>query len=481
MFRDFQTDPIPDGYRCDLCIIGAGPAGITIARQFDGTPIQVCLVESGGFERDPRTDALHEGENAGHDYSITGSRLRYFGGTSNHWEGMCAPLNELDFEPRDWVPHSGWPINRATLDPYYARAHEILDLGPFQYDPARLPPAAGAFAPVDDHMLVTRLWRHSPPTRFNTKYRAQAAASSNITCLLHANAAEFTTIADGSELRSLSVRSLTGQTATIRARYYVLACGGLENPRILLSNNLGNRHGVVGRYFLEHVHIYSTAIVVSSNDTLGRWWEAYQRFSREGTDFTPGLCLSPDAQRRERLLNYAAMLPRTESPPGARAGRESARLYVVSEQAPNPDSRVTLADPIDELGVRRLRLQWKLTEPDRATVERGAMIIAQELGRLGLARLTLNPVLNPKTWPAGVWGASHHMGTTRMNNDPTRGVVDRDCRVHGVDNLFIAGSSVFPTGGYANPTLTIVALALRLAEELGNRLGNTPIPARHTE
>lgn len=475
MFLDFQTESLPDDYRCDLCVVGAGPAGISIARQFDGTPTEVCLVESGGFERDPRTDALHEGDNAGHDYSITGSRLRFFGGTSNHWEGFCAPLNELDFENRDWVPHSGWPITRATLDPYYERAHRILDLGPFEYDPKRIAPTIGSYAEFDPANLVTRLWRHSPPTRFGTKYRAQLAASKNITCLLRANAAEFSTATDGSEIQSLSVRSLDGRSATVRARRYVLACGGLENPRILLNNNLGNRHGVVGRYFLEHVHIFTTGTVVSTapkgtSGKNGRWWEAYQRFTRDGTDFTPGVCLSPDAQRRGKLLNYAAMLPIAESPGGVRAGHASVRLYVVAEQSPNPESRVTLTDEADVLGMRRLRLRWQLSEPDRATVERGAIHVAQELGRLGLARIALDPVLNAAGWPKGVWGASHHMGTTRMSDDPTMGVVDRDCGVHGVENLSIAGSSVFPTGGYANPTLTIVALALRLADHLAQRL-----------
>lgn len=470
MFRDFRTDNLPDGYRCDLCIVGAGPAGISIARQFDGTGVEVCLVESGGFERDPRTDVLHEGENAGHDYSITGSRLRFFGGSSNHWEGFCAPLNEIDFEKRGWVPDSGWPITRATLDPYYERAHEVLDLGRFEYDPLRVPPPERGYAQFDPSKLVTRLWRHSTPTRFNTKYRAQIAASKNITGLLHANAATFTTGGDGAEVRSLTVRSLTGLSATIKAREYVLACGGLENPRILLSNNLGNRHGVVGRYFLEHVHIFSTGTVVSASGEGGRWWEAYQRFARDGTDFTPGVCLSPGAQRGERLLNYAAMLPKAESPAGVRPGHASVRLYVVAEQSPNPESRVTLADSADELGMKRLRLQWKLTELDRVTVEKGARLVAHELGRLGLARLTLDPVMDAKTWPGGVWGASHHMGTTRMSDDPSAGVVDRDGRVHGVENLSVAGSSVFPTGGYANPTLTIVALALRLAEHLAGKL-----------
>jgi len=474
MFRDFRSDPLPDGYRCDLCIIGAGPAGLTIARRFDETPLEVCLVESGGFEREPATDALHEGENVGHEYSISGSRLRFFGGSSNHWEGLCAPLNELDFEKRDWVPGSGWPITRAALDPYYERAHEILDLGAFQYDPARIGPGAGSYARFDSGKLVTRLWRHSAPTRFGTKYRAQIEASKNITCLLHANAAEFSTTADGAKIRSLGLRSLAGDRATIKAKRYVLACGGLENPRILLSNGLGNRHDVVGRYFLEHVHIFTTGTVVTSattdsRGTNGRWWEAYQRFTRDGTDFTPGVCLSPDAQRREKLLNYAAMLPKAQSPEGVRPGHASVRLYVVAEQSPNLESRVMLADSVDAVGMKRLRLQWKLAETERATVEKGAMLVAQELGRLGLARFTVDAVMDASRWPSGVWGASHHMGTTRMSDDPATGVVDRDCRVHELENLYVAGSSVFPTGGYANPTLTIVALALRLAEHLKER------------
>ncbi len=141
------------------------------------------------------------------------------------------------------------------------------------------------------------------------------------------------------------------------------------------------------------------------------------------------------------------------------------RVMCRSEQVPNPESRVTLSDELDAFGVPRARLDWRLTEQDVDTIRRGQMFLAAELARAGLGRMQL-PEEEGFGWDQYVLGGHHHMGTTRMALDPRKGVVDADCRVHGIENLYLAGSSVFPTGGFANPTLTLVALAARLADHV---------------
>jgi choline dehydrogenase-like flavoprotein len=135
------------------------------------------------------------------------------------------------------------------------------------------------------------------------------------------------------------------------------------------------------------------------------------------------------------------------------------------EQTPNPDSRVTLADDTDPLGLRRVRLNWRLTEQERRSFIANIRALGRELAAAGIGRL--RPLLpDDGLWEKVVGGGSHHMGTTRISDDPKRGVVDRDCRVHGIDNLYVAGSSVFVTSGSANPTLNILALAYRLVDHL---------------
>ena len=149
------------------------------------------------------------------------------------------------------------------------------------------------------------------------------------------------------------------------------------------------------------------------------------------------------------------------------------RFYTRLEQCPNPDSRVKLIGEQDALGLNRIALDWQLTDLDKRSLRRSQELIGAEFGRLGVGRFKLDDWLlaDDNSWPEDLHGGHHHMGTCRMSDDPKRGVVDRDCRVHGFDNLYVAGSAVYPTTGYVNPTLTVVALALRLADHLKTKFG----------
>lgn len=522
MFIDTRELPDDTDLQADVCIIGGGPAGMTIARELAGASIDVVLLESGGFEPDDATEQLNEGASVGFKYrDLARSRRRGLGGATGHWGGWCRPLDDIDFQAREDVPYSGWPISRADLDPFYERAQPICQLGPYQYDPRYWQTRGlGPFFDVRPGRLTNTVYQLSPPTRFGEVYRSDLEEAPNVRALLWANVVEIETGPDAGHVTGLRVATLTGRSITVRARRYALATGGIENARLLLASRsaapagLGNDHDLVGRFFLEHPHV-NVAFFQPTDPALDvRFYSRRQPFGPFGVI---GALMVPATYLAEhRMLGFSAFLEpsfyRPESVIEAQAGDgyqsllelvQAARggplpdllediwnvikdldavgqvtawrlfdrgpgyqLAVRTEQAPNPASRVFLSEEVDALGVPRVNLDWRLTELDFESVRLGWDLLARELGLAALGRVFMpeDTVISP--WQERIWGGAHHMGTTRMADDPRAGVVDRNCRVHGIDNLFIAGSSVFPTGGFANPTLTIVALALRLADHL---------------
>lgn len=503
MIQDARQAPDGSRFETDLAVVGAGAAGITIARALAGAPFRICLVESGGLEPDDRTQALAAAENVGLPYGpVEATRLRYFGGTTNHWGGWCRPLDALDFERRDWVPLSGWPIGRADLDAYYPEASRICEAGRFAYDDVaywegRLG-LQGSGLP--DSGIVRRVIQFSPPTRFGARYRGELERASNLLVLLNANVVEIRTTDDAAEVTGLSLATLDGKRHTLAAKLCVLAAGGIENARLLLLSNgirpagLGNAQDMVGRCFMEHPHVYSMASILTP-DASGISPLALEEQEADGIGLRGNFMPAEDLQRRERLQNatftigIAARYPSRDAIPptapalaaplldllhegGAPSGDFGARIGVggAGEQRPNRDSRVTLSDRGDALGLPLARLDWRLAPEDKASLVRNLRALGGAFAAAGLGRMHIE--LPPgEAWPAELTGGNHHMGTTRMSADPREGVVDADCRVHGMANLYVAGSSVFPTCGAANPTLTIVALALRLADHLRRRTG----------
>jgi choline dehydrogenase-like flavoprotein len=509
MHVDART--LPDGARIegDLCIIGAGAVGISMALEWIGRPETVVLLEGGGFQLEAAMQNLYRGEIVGSPYyPLEAARLHFFGGTTGHWAGFCAPYDPIDFEERGWVPHSGWPFPRAVLDPFYARAQALLELGPFEYD-ARYwqdrDPRMVPFA-LDPRRVWTKMWQFSPPTRFGLRYRDAVVDAPNVHLYTHANVTEILAHESGGAVAGLRTANLAGRSHTVRARRYVLACGAIQNARLLLASNrqdpsgIGSAHDLVGRFFMEHIEMPSAELVLARPDPVSMY-----RLHFGHTRVRGELALTPSAQRELRVLNGTAELsPREgaaalsstfqELPPEVIAGfmefEERVRrgemeppdpeapedepgreftLYTRHEQAPNPDSRVTLDDERDALGMPRVRLDWRLTGLDKRSIRVLCRVLGREIGRSGLGRVRLLEWLQEEedtSWPPFLSGGWHHMGTTRMHPDPRQGVVDADGRVHGMDNLFVAGASVFPTAGAANPTLTLLALALRLSDHL---------------
>lgn len=493
MFIDARSVDDAAVMGCDVCIVGAGAAGITLATELSRADLDVCVLESGGLTPEADTQRLYEGESVGGRYKISGepagpvsaSRLRFFGGSTNHWVGFCRPLDAFDFEPRPYARSEGWPIRRASLGAYYARAQRICDLGPNTYEPEFWARRAGGRPLREDRNVTNAVFQMSPPTRFGPTYRRALERARRVRVLLNANAVALAA-PEGRAVRRLEAATLNGRRFAIRARTYVLAAGAIENARLLLASQagrrtgVGNEHDLVGRFFTDHPQGRAATLAVPMSSRALDFYrpDAGMRRRAVGT-----LTTTDTAVRSERLLRFSAIVldspadppPLAEGVPklmqlmGERGKVRFLGLHMSSEVAPNRDSRVTLGDDTDALGVPRVRVDWQLGELERRSVERSLELIGRHLGALGVARLLSHPRQNDRFWEDEVTGGSHHLGTTRMHRDPRRGVVDADCRVHGMANLYVAGSSVFPTTGYANPTLTIVALALRLADRLRGR------------
>lgn len=516
MFTDLKQDSAPTDIRTDLCIIGAGAAGISLALELSGGSLDVCLLESGDFDYDAATQSLADGDNVGLPYyELDASRLRFLGGTTNHWGGINCPLDELDFEERAYLPNSGWPIDRAMLDQYYERAHEYCRLGTYNYDPHFWATREAPLLPIGGRLATTIKLEN--PVRFGSEYRQRIGAAQNVRAILSANVTSFEAADNGARITSVHARSLNGRHVKISATNFVLATGAIENARLLLSstgvhaNGIGNDHDLVGRFFMEHPIVPTMELQLASADTN---LSLYTGQTRGDLGITAYLAPSPETLRQEGLLNACASLnigsvdqriaksregiasavkmwnalKDGDAPPNLgthvanllsdmhqvaiysyeRAFKRSpltASLVVQLEQAPDPESRVTLNHERDSLGMQKVNLDWRMGDLERDSVRRFGELVGNEIGRAGLGRIRL---VEPDEdgWWDGMRGAAHQMGTTRMHAQPTKGVVDADCRVHGIGNLYIAGSSVFPTCGVANPTITIVALAIRLADHL---------------
>lgn len=480
---DWFTDRI-----FDVCIVGGGPAGITVARQLAQAGWAVGLFEGGGLEYSHTSQELYEGSVIGQEYyDLTATRLRYLGGTSGHWAGWCYELEDIDFRSIDGRPHSGWPISSADLYPYRDQTKAVLDIDDPGQPPHYLDERSSEFRAFS--------YRNSPPTRFGEKYREELDSSKSIEVYLHANLVDIELAPSLGAVHRLTFRSFARpESFHIRARYYVLCLGGLENPRALLNANdqistgIGNERDNVGRFFAEHPHAQVAEALLEEvpDDVLYfKPSEAFMLEERIGNlsmHINPtGVPSLPEGGFRETVRSLVCTTSFKRRLFEAVRGRDlecvdgTAEISAISEQMPNPDSRVTLGGDTDRFGLRQIHLDWQLTEKDlhtlrAATLRFGALMAEQRLGRIRPSKWLMEANSPNDLSISEIQGGNHHMCTTRMGTDPSSSVVDASCKVHSVDNLYIGGSSVFSTAGWANPTFTIVQLAFRLADHLNNRL-----------
>lgn len=504
--RHLENNSVIEG---DVCIIGAGVAGITLALQFLNTPYKIVLLEGGGFNVEAAMQELYRGRNIGQRYyPLHAARLHYFGGTSGHWGGFCSMLDPIDFQDREWIPFSQWPIRYEELFPYYSEAAALVELTTPDFSIDHWKNSDPEFVPLafDDKAVQHKMLQFSPPTRFGKTYRDAIVQARNVHLYTYANVVDIQTNEQVNSVTRVRVKNHEGREFTVKAGYFVSACCALQNTRLLLASDsqakkgLGNDYDLVGRFFMDHLEVAGSELILPADKPF----KLYRPWSFGETAAHAELRLSDDEQKRSRILNGTVSLVPIEVASTRPANIDSFsddpahnvelwealerkgnrifrffrrdrflhrhfRLFTRLEQCPNPQSRVMLDQEVDALGVRRIVLDWKFTSLEKHSLRVLHETIGREAGRLELGRVRLMDWLadeGDEAWPPELGGGWHHMGTTRMSDSPKQGVVDSQCRVHGIGNLYMAGSSCFPTSGSANPTLSIVALTLRLADHL---------------
>jgi choline dehydrogenase-like flavoprotein len=578
--EDLATHAADSRFEADLAIVGGGPAGLTIAREFFGTSTRVLVLESGMLEETPNHAALAELESVGEprsnmqkqkrvafhgasssswspDLQPYGVRCRALGGSTHAWAGKSAAFDSVDFEKRSWVPHSGWPIERASLARYLDRAADILNLGPNSYDES-LWELIGMAPPeprVDVEGLRSFFWQfarsrldHLDIMRFGREFVTFKAE--NVRVLLNATVRQIELAPDGTSFDGLEISTVEGVRSKVKAKLAVIAASGIENPRLLLASNaiqssgIGNSSDLVGRFLMDHAGARVGRFDMAGLAQIVKRFGFYGvRHNGRTHMYMHGLAPSPIIQEREQLLNSAVyfmperspddpwdalkrLLRRNSAKPGddmlavlSGAGllakgigmkalasnatptvlkdfivntaiRYNPNLVAeefqsrglphkltgvwidaIAEQRPDPDSRVTLADRTDRIGVPLAKVNWRINDDERRTIVRIAHLTRDAFARVGMAVPILEPWVAEERLEDGVIiDMAHTLGTTRMSETPASGVVDKNCQVHGVRGLYVAGGSIFPTSGHANPTLMILALAIRLADTMKSRL-----------
>jgi choline dehydrogenase-like flavoprotein len=469
----------------DVCVLGTGPAGITLARRLGTRGLSVGLFEAGGLDLTADSQDLYKGLTTGQPYyALDAARLRYFGGSSNHWGGWTRPLDAHDFEPNQANPLSGWPIGKADLDPYAAAADEILDL------PADTPPPE-LFASASPGLIPRRFRFSRPTTRFGEKYRDELKRSDNIRVFFNANLIDLRLDDARRAVVEAVFRSYAREAAfAVKARVFALCLGGLENPRLLLNMNhqiaagVGNDHDLVGRCFLEHPHAPVGRVVVRKPLTDMLVYSPTPAFMRDNRVLSFGLRIGdmdqwnagdftgPLAPQPPCTVAFDALLAAEMKKSPAACPAQVADAFVACEQLADRENRVKLTAERDRFGLFTIELAWHLSDTDRRTLKTAALEVAKRMAAEDVGRMNIVPWLMRDEVPTldQLWGGNHHMGTTRMSADPRAGVVDGNLKIHSLENLYVGGSSVFATSGHANPTYTIVQLGLRLGDHLAERL-----------
>ena len=518
----------------DIVIVGTGPASLPIIDRLARRKISIGVIESGTERLEDETQQLNDIDNVGHairqEYI---NRLRMLGGTSNIWPGRCMPLDPIDFETRAWIPDSGWPISYCEYAEYLPESAEILGL-PGRFVPGsngNLDPSVAEwhgrlFAP-GGFSHKTALWAKKP-FRAWEYYRERFKRAENTTVLCSTTIIGLIFDQSGENLAHIVGSTLIGKKIRVTGKIFVFAMGGIENARMLLLAKQQNNHArfpdsSVGRYFMDHPRAVFGQIELQRNIDLRQ----YLSVPVAGGLVQAGLGLSDVLQNEKALLNsyvyfetghsklvensynssvqvmkrilrkgYAGsrlklnrlpsvqdliyqLTPREILPhdlyrlycQGRRFVKTHARKLVLvnhCEQIPNRNSRVSLSNRTDRFGNPLPKLDWRMDSREIETIVFLQNKIKKWVEDNKIGKMTTDA--NDLTEECFL-DASHHIGTTRMGTNPETSVVDQNLKLHGIRNVYMAGSSVFPTGGSANPTWSIVALSLRLAYHLVRNRG----------
>ena len=509
----------------DVLIIGAGPAGLTLARELQASDLSITIVDAGAKVVARAVESGLQMAHDGYTYDLDASRGRGFGGSSGLWNleagWRVRHIDPEDFTDRGWIPESGWPISHTDLSAYYSKAQELLKLGEDTFDPEFWMKTTGKKSAIHSKSssIEVSMMKHGNRKIFCEWY-SEFQSYKNINVVLNANVIKLNVNTEKTSVTSLDIVTQDGKKVELSGKRVVLCCGGIDNAKLLMQSDISNNDNI-GRYFMEHLHS-STGIVKLPKTRSKEDFSFFDYHTPENSDSNAAnltaiagiIKLNREAAWRENVGSCILFLHPSDAivcKPGYQAlhnlrrlkklgirapvsdrirlylnlfrdfpailsyklgkkigfGHSSAALRVTieSEQSPNPDSRVLLDEEnLDKFGVPAAKLQWRVSDIDISTIRKTQEVFDSYLRENNLGHME---GLLGSTMPyPQLGGGSHHMGTTRMGVQPETSVVDKDLKMHGIENLYIAGSSVFPTGGSCNPTFTIIALSLRLADKL---------------
>ena len=515
--------------QADICIVGAGIAGLALASEFLLTRHQVIVLESGNEHITSQSQSWFKGRLTGAPaHPLTQSRVRAYGGSGTRWTGQCIPMQAIDFEKRHAIADSGWPVTRTQLEPYYQRAQAFFGLINPHDDVNQWQEQQGRpLQPATSDLLSADVTRFARPLDVGQSLKASISNSHNVNVYINAPVTNLELSADEKQLATAQVKLPNSGMLRFKAGAFILACGGVENSRLLLASNhqrssgLGNEHDNVGRYFMDHPYLTpgywrpSSAVtkiplslienfaalaagdcaahaVYTLNETVRRsesllgcggyfiCMENYETSSRYFSRGSQALVALADKVKRHRLPDndMPGLISDLLKDPGSVLSTLQGRVHSVLkkqtryalrlqvEASPLRHSRITLTTDKDAAGIPEPCINWQMCADDWRSVDRFRQVFAEAIESQGLGQLIDDTSVTADGWPSSMQGGKHHMGGTRMHDDQRLGVVDKHLRVHSLPNCYVTGSSVFPTGSWVNPTLTLTALTIRLADHL---------------